>query len=240
MRWLLACSLKIPAMLRVGEKQGKSLLGADEPSLWYEAAAALPPLEASVQQPLSQDEVEERRLAAEDAMDGEAAAFEKAFGELLALPPCNLRPLPTVSISVPSAWDAALQTALAQGILRYRSVPSRHRPRQQPTQCLIMMSVAPCPVHPEQLMCQRLACFAGRRNGQDMKWLQEVRRMGTTADKVAALTLLLQESAISNLRSLDELLRWVSKRSGARAVAGQVRTKRSLLLRQAAAVAPKA
>ena len=55
-----------------------------------------------------------------------------------------------------------------------------------------------------------------------MKWLQEVRRMGTTADKVAALTLLLQESAVSNLRSLDELLRWVSKRSGARAGAGQV------------------
>ena len=48
---------------------------------------------------------------------------------------------------------------------------------------------------------------AGRRNGQDMKWLQEVRRMGTTADKVAAMTLLLQESAVSNLRSLDELLR---------------------------------
>ena len=48
--------------------------------------------------------------------------------------------------------------------------------------------------------------------------------MGTTADKVAALTLLLQESAVSNLRSLDELLRWVSKRSGARAVAGQVCT----------------
>ena len=55
-----------------------------------------------------------------------------------------------------------------------------------------------------------------------MKWLQEVRRMGTTADKVAAMTLLLQESAVSNLQSLDELLRWVSKRSGARAVAGQV------------------
>ena len=35
-----------------------------------------------VQQPLSQDEVEERRLAAEAAIDGEAASFEKAFGEL--------------------------------------------------------------------------------------------------------------------------------------------------------------
>ena len=63
-----------------------------------------------------------------------------------------------------------------------------------------------------------------------MKWLQEVRRMGTTADKVAAMTLLLQESAVSNLQSLDELLRWVSKRSGARAVAGQVRAMPLLAL----------
>lgn len=63
----------------------------------------------------------------------------------------------------------------------------------------------------------------GRRSGQDVKWLQEVRRAGTVADKVAAMTLLLQESAVANLRSLDELLRWVGKSSGARAVAGQVR-----------------
>lgn len=65
--------------------------------------------------------------------------------------------------------------------------------------------------------------MAGRQNGADMRWLQEVRRMGTSADKVAAMTLLLQESAVANLRSLDELLRWTGKRSGARAVAGQVR-----------------
>ena len=71
-------------MLLAGEKQGKSLLGANEPSLWYEAAAALPPLDTSAQQSLSQDEVEERRLAAEEAMAGEAASFEKAFGELWA------------------------------------------------------------------------------------------------------------------------------------------------------------
>jgi ribosome biogenesis protein MAK21 len=57
-----------------------------------------------------------------------------------------------------------------------------------------------------------------------MKWLQEVRRAGTTADKVAAMTLLLQESALANLRSLDDMLRWASKRSGARAVAGQACT----------------
>lgn len=72
--------------------------------------------------------------------------------------------------------------------------------------------------------CADHMCFRGpgRRNGQDMKWLQEVRHAGTVADKVAAATLLLQESAVANLRSLDELLRWVGKRSGARAVAGQV------------------
>lgn len=32
----------------------------------------------------------------------------------------------------------------------------------------------------------------GRKNGQDARWLQQVRRSGTTSDKVAALTLLLQ------------------------------------------------
>ncbi|CAL8467747.1 g7285 [Coccomyxa elongata] len=124
---------------RPGEKQGKPLLGSSEPSLWYEAAAALPPLEADGAT-LSPEQLEERRSAAEHALANEAAAFENAIG---------------------------------------------------------------------------------RRGGQDVKWLQEVRRSGTTADKVAAMTLLLQESAVANLRSLDELLRWVGKSSGARAVAGQ-------------------
>ena len=32
----------------------------------------------------------------------------------------------------------------------------------------------------------------------------------------------MQESAVSNLKSLDELLRWATKHSGARGVAGQV------------------
>lgn len=64
-----------------GEKQGKSLLGADEPSLWYEGAAALPPMEPTAHQSFSQDEMEEKRLLAEDAMATEAAAFEKAFGQ---------------------------------------------------------------------------------------------------------------------------------------------------------------
>ena len=34
---------------------------------------------------------------------------------------------------------------------------------------------------------------------------------------------MLQESAVANIKSLDELLRWVGKRSGARGVAGQVK-----------------
>ena len=66
--------------------------------------------------------------------------------------------------------------------------------------------------------------FAGRKNGQDAKWLQQVRRSGTTSDKVAALTLLLQESAVANLRSLDALLNWVIKRKGGRNVVAQVRS----------------
>ncbi len=63
---------------------------------------------------------------------------------------------------------------------------------------------------------------AGRRGGQDAKWLAQVRRSGTAADRVAATTLQLQESAAANLDGLDELLKWVGKRSGARAMAGQV------------------
>ncbi len=64
---------------------------------------------------------------------------------------------------------------------------------------------------------------AGRKNGQDARWLQQVRRSGTTSDKVAALTLLLQESAVANLKSLDALLNWVIKRKGGRNVVAQVR-----------------
>ena len=64
--------------------------------------------------------------------------------------------------------------------------------------------------------------IAGRKNGQDARWLQQVRRSGTTSDKIAALTLLLQESAVANLRSLDALLNWVIKRKGGRNVVAQV------------------
>lgn len=73
------------------------------------------------------------------------------------------------------------------------------------------------------LCCEPIvANSAGRKNGQDSRWLQQVRRSGTTSDKVAALTLLLQESAVANLKSLDALLNWVIKRKGGRNVVAQV------------------
>ncbi|KAI7841479.1 hypothetical protein COHA_004873 [Chlorella ohadii] len=60
----------------------------------------------------------------------------------------------------------------------------------------------------------------GRRSSADAKWLQQVRRSGTTADRVAAMSVLLQDGAVANLPSLDGLLAMVSKKGGARAVVG--------------------
>lgn len=90
--------------------------------------------------------------------------------------------------------------------------------------------IAPPPAHTQQQLtgpwltpCNKCkACCAGRKNGQDARWLQQVRRSGTTSDRVAALTLLLQESVVANLRSLDVLLNWVIKRKGGRNVVAQV------------------
>ena len=56
-----------------------------------------------------------------------------------------------------------------------------------------------------------------------------MRRSGTTADKVAALTLLVQESAVANLKALDSLLVWVQKRKGGKDVVRQVRPSPSAL-----------
>ena len=72
--------------------------------------------------------------------------------------------------------------------------------------------------HRKPVLCHA----AGHKNGQDARWLQQVRRSGTTADKVAALTLLVQESAVANLKALDSLLSWVQKRKGGKDVVRQV------------------
>lgn len=71
--------------MRAGEKQGKPLLGSDEPSLWYEAAAALAQLKTDGP-PLSPEQLEERRSAAEAALEREATAFENAIGEQPLMP----------------------------------------------------------------------------------------------------------------------------------------------------------
>ena len=44
--------------------------------------------------------------------------------------------------------------------------------------------------------------------------LLQVRRSGTTADKVAAMSVLLQDGAVANLPSLDGLLGMVGKKGG--------------------------
>lgn len=59
------------------------------------------------------------------------------------------------------------------------------------------MQVAELRAKGEALLEREAAVFEaemGRKNGQDARWLQQVRRSGTTSDKVAAITLLLQVS----------------------------------------------
>jgi ribosome biogenesis protein MAK21 len=99
---------------RPGESKGRSLMGADEPTIWYEAAAGLPPLApppGRASGALGEAAAEKLRSAGEALVEREAGAFEK---------------------------DLA------------------------------------------------------RRNAADSRWLAQVRRSGTTADKVAAMTLLVQ------------------------------------------------
>lgn len=57
---------------------------------------------------------------------------------------------------------------------------------------------------------------AGAKESSDSKWMQTVLRSGTTSDKVAAMTLLVQESPMHNLASLQKLLDLAGKRGGAR------------------------
>ena len=62
---------------------------------------------------------------------------------------------------------------------------------------------------------------AERRAGPDARWLSTVRKSGTTSDRLAAWTLLVQEWPVGNLRSLDALLAMAeskAKRQAAQAV----------------------
>eukprot|EP00899_Mesostigma_viride_P015893 jgi/Mesvir1/24304/Mv10992-RA.3 len=54
------------------------------------------------------------------------------------------------------------------------------------------------------------------KGGKDMEWLRAIRSSGTSSDKVAALTVLIQEDPVANLKSLDSLLGLVSNKGGKR------------------------
>lgn len=44
------------------------------------------------------------------------------------------------------------------------------------------------------------------KSGKDVQWLVRARKAGTSADKVAAMTVMMQEDPVANVRSLDALL----------------------------------
>ncbi|GIM15448.1 hypothetical protein Vretimale_18225, partial [Volvox reticuliferus] len=76
----------------------------------------------------------------------------------------------------------------------------------------------------EALMDAEAAAFEKevlRRNPGDAKWLQQVRRAGTSTDKLAAATLLVQESVVSNMKALDQLVSLATKRSGGKELVRQ-------------------
>lgn len=59
-----------------------------------------------------------------------------------------------------------------------------------------------------------------QKGNSNLQWLQQVQRGGTTSDKVAALAVLVQESPVSNIKSLEDLVTLSGKKGGARAVVG--------------------
>lgn len=124
--------------LAAGAAAGKhSLLGSEEPTIWYEAAAALPQL---------------------------------------TLPP----PATAAKAKGPAAAAAAAAAPPPE-------------------------LVESCRAKAEQLLEAEVAAFEStlaRRNAADAAWLQQVRRAGTTRDKVAAATLLIQVRETNRRRRL--------------------------------------
>lgn len=82
-RPLVGC-LAIPCTAVAGEKAGKSLLGRDEPTVWYEALEAAAPSQGN-SQPAQLDDsaVESLRNEADAATANEALVFEQNLSEPL-------------------------------------------------------------------------------------------------------------------------------------------------------------
>lgn len=66
-----------------------------------------------------------------------------------------------------------------------------------------------------------------KRSSAESRWLQLSRSSGTASDRVAALTLLVQESAVANMAALDQLLKFVTKAAGSKDVVGKVKANGS-------------
>jgi ribosome biogenesis protein MAK21 len=58
-----------------------------------------------------------------------------------------------------------------------------------------------------------------RSKNSETRWLMTARRSGTLADKVAAMTVMLQDNPVLNLRTLDALLGLVTSKGGKRQAA---------------------
>ncbi|GBG69517.1 hypothetical protein CBR_g4353 [Chara braunii] len=65
----------------------------------------------------------------------------------------------------------------------------------------------------------------------DAKWLATVRQSGTSVDKVAAMTVAVQEDPIANIRSLDALLNMMESKGGKKFAAMATDSLRELFLR---------
>lgn len=94
--------------ITAGEKQGKSLLARDAPSVWYEAAAVLTPLpapavQAAAANTLSEADFEAKKQAAIAALQNEEAVFEKDLG--MSLPTAlALQPSPEAGGQIWPKW----------------------------------------------------------------------------------------------------------------------------------------
>ncbi len=77
--------------------------------------------------------------------------------------------------------------------------------------------------HAETLLECEAQAFAwqlnhGRRG--DLRWLQQARKSGTTQDRIAAMTVLVNENVFGNVQALDALLQLANKRGSGKQVVG--------------------
>ncbi|GMH33497.1 hypothetical protein BSKO_01331 [Bryopsis sp. KO-2023] len=123
---------------RQESKTFRSLLGPEEPAVWFEAADQLPKLhdddEADNDDDVTDEQIEKKKSTAEAQLKRERVAFERKM----------------------------------------------------------------------------------KQDYRDSAYLQKVKIGGTSADRIAALTLLIRESALANVHELEPLLNFMEKRSGSR------------------------